>query len=338
MTEHYPRIRRHGPTPQAEQLLLREAVRIAFYMPHDHRELAAGVERALDAYLRVVGQGPETVCYWEDTEGEGDRFPLKEEGGGLFRSWLRPSTTWRFLDEFGEETEFFRRRTKKGFEVFISLSGAPGETTGFSFMYCARLPWRSPPEGSVSVLSATLPTEYLEAHGTARARELAMEMASHLRFSTGHAGLAFAFYRPYSRLIAGLRDEVFRHPGLDVPGGELLSDVGTRVAGVHWLNFLSQPVLGELGGAEGLRARLHSPETTVQELDGERVVVTLGEWPEAGDLTRGHDLPAYRELARVLEPWLEPFLPGYANAWRGYTQEEVRRWWRRFLDEASLSR
>jgi hypothetical protein len=28
-----------------------------------------------------------------------------------------------------------------------------------------------------------------------------------------------------------------------------------------------------------------------------------GEWPEAGDLEHGHTLPAYRELARVLEPW-----------------------------------
>jgi hypothetical protein len=338
MTEHYPRIRRHGPTPLGEQLLLREVVRISFYMPYDHRELAAGVERALDAYLRVVGQGPETVCYWEDTEGEGDRFPLKEGGGGLFRSWLRPSTTWRFLDELKEETELFRRRTKKGFEVCISLTGGATTPSGYAFYYEARLPWRSPPEGSVSVLSATLPTEYLEEHGPIRMRELAMELASHLRFSTGHAGLAFEFLKSRRTLLPELREEVFRHPGLDVPRMHIWPEIGTRVAGVHWLNFLAQPVLGEVGGAESLRARLHSPETTVQEMDGERVVVTLGEWPEAGDLTRGHDLPAYRELARVLEPWLKEFSPTYANAWRGYTEEEVRRWWRRFLDEASFSR
>jgi hypothetical protein len=338
MSERYPRIRHYGPTPIGEQLLLRDVVRIAFYMPHDHRELAGGVERALDTYRRVVGVGPGTICQAWDAEGENDQSLLEEKGWQVVRSWLRPSTTWRFLDEFGEETEFFRRRTKKGYEVAINLTGAPSEPTGYGFSYYARLPWRAPSEGSVSVLSATLPTEYLEAHGPARVRELAMELASHLRFATGHAGLAFAFYRPYSRLIAGLRDEVFRHPGLDVPRGELRSTVGARVAGVHWLNFLAQPVLEEVGGAEALRARLHFPETTVQELDGERVVVTLGKWPEAGDLTRGNDLPAYRELARVLEPWLEPFLPGHANTWRGYTEEEVRRWWRRFLDGASLSR
>jgi hypothetical protein len=60
--------------------------------------------------------------------------------------------------------------------------------------------------------------------------------------------------------------------------------------------------------------------------------VTLGTWPEAGDLTRGDDLPAYRELGRVLEPWLDK--PFTASRFRveGFTQEESIRWARRFLD------
>ncbi|WP_414639342.1 type VI immunity family protein [Archangium sp.] len=70
----------------------------------------------------------------------------------------------------------------------------------------------------------------------------------------------------------------------------------------------------------------------MQELEDERVVVSLGPCPEAGDLARGQTLPAYRELARVLEPWLEPF------PWRlipfkdSSVEQELRRWWRRFLD------
>lgn len=107
----------------------------------------------------------------------------------------------------------------------------------------------------------------------------------------------------------------------------------TQVDGVHWLNFLGQPVLGELGGAAGLRTRLHSPTTTVQELEGERAVVTLGPRPEAGDLLLGQRLPEYRELARVLEPWLEPFDPDFLFCTRHADDEaELRRWWRRFLD------
>jgi hypothetical protein len=87
---------------------------------------------------------------------------------------------------------------------------------------------------------------------------------------------------------------------------------------------------GQWGGATGLRAHLTSPGATVQELGGERAVVTLGPWPEAGDLTQGLDLPPYRELARVLEPWLYP-CPSH-ESWPGASHEETRRWWRRFLD------
>jgi hypothetical protein len=330
MNEHYPRVRRYGPTPQGEQLLLRQVVRIVFYMPHDHYDLAAGVSHALDVYLHAVGEGPETLSSCWDTES--DSFSLDENGWRIVRNWLRPRTSYRYVDELEEDSELFRRLDEKGFETCISLSGGGTTPSGYSFHYEARLPWRSPSEHSVSELSATVPTEYLEEHGPGKIRELALEMASHLRFSTGHVGLAFEFLRSRRSLLPGLREEVFRYPGLDVPGVDVRSEIGTRVDGVHWLNFLGQPVLGEVGGAAGLRARLHSPETTVQALDGERVAVTLGQWPQAGDLAQGRELPAYRELARVLEPWLHGFLPVHVHTWRGYTEEEVRRWWRRFLD------
>ena len=328
MNEHYPQIRHHGPTRQGERLLIRETIRITFYMPHDHVDLATGVNRALDGYIRAVGEGPETVCGW--APGGGEYAALNAEQWARIRHLLRPERLVRFADDHDED--YLDRMVKRGFETYLSIDGDPSHPTGYGFTYCARLPWRSPPEGSVSVLSATLPTEYLEQHGPGRVRELALEMASPLLFSTGHAGLAFEFLGSRTRLLPELRTELFRYPGLDVSRWGILCRQGTRVDGMHWLNFLGQPVLGELGGAAGLRARLHSPGTTVQEMEGERALVTLGQWPEAGDLAQGRDLPAYRELARVLEPWSDAFSPGYVNSWRGYTEEEVRRWWRRFLD------
>jgi hypothetical protein len=170
----------------------------------------------------------------------------------------------------------------------------------------------------------------VEEHGPEKVRELAMEIAALLPFCSGYCGLSFnaAFDQ------VGVRREVsrywMRYPGIDVHDstGSYSWRIGTRVRGPHWLTFLGQPVLGELGGAEGLRARLQSPVTTVQEMEGDKVVVTLGAWPEAGDAEKGDVLPAYRELARVLEPWLYheriPMLDS--------SEEESRRWERRFLD------
>ncbi|HEX5748329.1 MAG TPA: type VI immunity family protein, partial [Archangium sp.] len=180
-----------------------------------------------------------------------------------------------------------------------------------------------------SALSFILPTEYLEAHGPGHVRELALELAAALPFCSGHGGLCFNYPESVVGTTDAIRDMAFRHPGLDIPGVNFDSfSIGTRVNGVHWLNFLGPPVLGELGGAAGLRARLRSPGTTVQELDGERAVVTLGNWPEAGDTEQGRTLPEYRELAHVMEPWL------YMDRgnWGGFSDEDMRRWERRFLD------
>jgi hypothetical protein len=170
----------------------------------------------------------------------------------------------------------------------------------------------------------------LETHGPARVRELALELASGLPFCSGFASLSFNCEADLPGVEKKVRELCFRYPGMDIPDPELCSwDIGTRVRGASWLTFLGQPVLGELGGAAGLRARLHSPGTIVQELEGERVVVTLGPWPEAGDTEQGRTLPAYRELGRVLEPWLYHEESRHSHL---KVPEHVRRWERRFLD------
>jgi Protein of unknown function (DUF3396) len=174
-----------------------------------------------------------------------------------------------------------------------------------------------------------LPTEYLEEHGPGHVRELAMDLAAPLPLSSGHAGLSFNVQN-----VMGV-DEIlhklcFRYPGMDMPdAGWAALNLGSRVRGPSWLNFLGQPLLGQLGGAAGLRSRLHSGETTVQEMDGNRVIITLGKWPEAGDTEQGHLLPAYRELARVLEPWLYRTVSRFEHL---DVPEHVHRWERRFLD------
>jgi hypothetical protein len=263
---------------------------------------------SLDAYLRAVE--PNALGVYAGQEG-----------------------CWQKLDDAG--WTHIREELRRPRSANIHLADASTRENRYSFAYRGStlkpLPWESDGSKLVSAVSFWLPTEFLEQHGPGRVRELALELAKPLPFCSGHAGLSFNCETD----LLGVEREVhklsFRNPGMDIPDPFLLSsDIGTRLKGVHWLNFLGQPVLGELGGAAALRARLHSPGTTVQELEGERAVITLGPQPEAGDTEQGRTLPAYRELARVLEPWLYRTESRHAHL---EVPEHVRRWERRFLDE-----
>ncbi|MFY0568795.1 type VI immunity family protein [Archangium lansingense] len=253
--------------------------------------------RALEIYRRATG--PQALCWYADPYS-GDWDELDDKGWAYIRREM--------LEEPGTS---------------IWLSKTPDTTTGYEFLYRGHLLDVCETDAA-STVSFHLPTEYLEEHGPGRVRDLALELAAALPFNTGHAGLCFDLPESTIGVLDAIRDLSFRHPGLDIPGVHFTSLViGTQVNGVHWLNFLGQPVLGALGGTGNLRARLRSPGTSVQELGEERAVVSLGEWPEAGDMEQGHTLPAYRELAHVLEPWLRL---------GRFSQEALRRWERRFLD------
>ncbi len=339
MTSNYPRVRVPGPihyTSQSdgagvvehrwERLIVRDVVRIVFFVPYDHFDIAAGVSHALDSYLRAVGGYPNalseyTCCYWEPSK-------LGDRGWELIRGPLNPKER-RYFDDYDEDEA--SEPEKAGAEPYFGIYGR--QDSGFSFTYHARLPWRETPPSSTSVLRATLPTEYLEEHGAGAVRELALDMAARLPFASGHAGLALDVAYPSLDRLDTLCPLIFRHPGFDIRDAGIRDNLGIRVDGVHWMNFFGPPVLGEMGGAAGLRTRLQSPLTDVQALDGEHAVVTLGPEPVAGDMAQGQPLPAYHELARMLEPWLEPFAWGFLRRQgRANDEEELRRWWRRFLD------
>lgn len=306
MTEHYPRIRLYQTFDDEQYLRVRESVCISFYMRRPHREVSQDVLRSLERYRQAIGH--QKLAWYPDDQGD-----------------------WQELDAKGWERQLAEVLDPRGCTIW--LDETPSAVTGYKFTYRGwpldALPFNKDP-GVVCAVSFWLPTEFLEAHGPGRVRELALELGARLPFTSGHAGLCLQFPEQVLGYTESLRNPCFRYPGLDMPLTESIHlNLGLRIKGTHWLTFLGQPVLGRLGGATGLRERLRSPGTTVQELEAGRVVVTLGEWPEAGDLEEGRTLPAYRELAHVLKPWRYPLRKRY---WSGFTEEDVRRWDRRFLD------
>lgn len=306
MTERYPRIRFYWDAEGERYPSVRESVSISFYMRRPHREVAPAVMRALEAYRRAIA--PHTLTWYSGMEGD-----------------------WRELDEQGWEINRQKMQRPQGANLW--LRGSPELITDYEFRYHGMALDASPlneDPGATCAVAFWLPTEYLEVHGPAQVRKLALELGAELPFNSGHAGLSFYFTEDMVGISDPLHDLCFRHPGMDMPAMEKLPlRLGTRVKGACWLTFLGPPVLDSLGGGAGLRARLHSSGTSVEGLSTGRVVVTLGEWPEAGDIEHGNTLPQYRELAQVLKPWLYEAL---RSPWSGFTDEDVRRWERRFLD------
>ncbi|MFY0575111.1 type VI immunity family protein [Cystobacter fuscus] len=302
-SEPWPHIRIYS---ERGLLVLRDGFSITLYTRHSHAQIAEGALRSLELYLNAVEPG--ALGLYADLDGYWQNLD---------------STAWKLIrDELRHPTQ-----------AHIELADASAVQARYRFTYHGSsftpLPFIRDTSTWVSAMSCWLPTEYLKEHGFAHVRELVMEMASCFPFCSGHAGLSLHAQSDILSLEKVSRARANRYPGMDIARSALPTlDIGTRVDGVHWLNFLGPPVLDALGGIAGLRVRLHSPDITVQEMEEGRAVVILGAHPDAGDLEEGRTLPAYRELARVLEPFLyqRRYLPNEE------VPEELRRWERRFLD------
>ncbi|MFP2906376.1 type VI immunity family protein [Pyxidicoccus sp. 3LFB2] len=275
-------------------------------MHRPHPELARSVLRSIETYRRAVG--PHALRLQATPEGEWEDFD--ERGWGDIRRKMLEEP-WAYVGlTCGPDSEE---------KYLVDYKGRPLDPS--SILYT--------PE-QVCSLSFWFPTEFLEQHGPQKMRELFMELATPLPLCSGNAGLSFLCNLDEAGVSKHVRKYCFRYPGMGLSLPTLLAlDSNRTVGSPSWLTFLGQPVLGELGGVSGLRSRLHTPGTTVQELEGDRAVVTLGPWPEAGDTEQGKDLPAYRELARVLEPWT---LWGEGEYVLNMNPDDARRWERRFLD------
>lgn len=304
MSERYPRVRRYS---KDGLLALREGLHLCFFMQRSHADVSPLVARALDVYLDTVGR--DTLGWYAAPDGE--FRPLDDTGWKYIRS--------RLLDTTHAEA------------CSLELLEHAHQVAGYRFEYNGNkleTPTAAQRSGMVSGVSCWLPTEYLEERGPGRVRELAVALARVLPLTSGYASLAFN-----SMQVLGadriIRELCVQYPGLDVHALSATTQaIGAGVRGAYWLNFFGQPLLGQLGGARGLLEQLHRPGIDIQELEQDKVMVALGEWPAMGHEAQSEALRPYRELARVLEPYL------YEEKlrWRSLNPTRMRQWQRRFLD------
>jgi hypothetical protein len=298
----YPRLRYYD---KRGWLGASDALLMCFYMPHPNKRIAPAVIRAVELFREWIR--PYQLA-WNDT-GDGQAEPLDDA------SWERAR----------------RRVLESGFGggAFLGLDAKTPAVDDLSVDYrglsVVPLPWPERKD-DVSVLYLRLPTELLEERGPEQVRALAVGLAAELPFSSGYVDFVLCSSRADS--VEALKLIRPRYRGVPLASSAATMHVGTRVDGVHWMNFLGQPVLGELGGVSGLRERMVLPGVSLQEMSGDRVLITLGEKPEVGDVEAGQTLPLHRALAQLLEPYLYRRKAFFGNS----VPEELLRWDRRFLD------
>lgn len=295
MRENLPIIRLRA---MDDSVVARDGIVVSFFIHREHEEVAPAIWRALHTYLHAV---PPNSLNWYGAE-DGDTLPLDDKGWALIRQQLieRPwGGTWA-----------------------IDLVEDASETRGYQFEYYGRRLDDPFYEDPATAVSFTFPTEYLLEHGPDHLRALVFKLAWELPFSFGYASLAVVKHHG----IWGAPDfellEAFltRYLGMDFYHvADTSSRIGTQARSASWLTFLGQPLLGRLGGIESLRRALPFPEVSVLSLDSQRLMITLGEWPDAIDTERGGIPPQYRALALQLKPFVykeDPrFAPDYNYRW-----------------------
>lgn len=303
MNDSFPRIRLYST---GGHLTGHEGLSIVFYLRFPHAHIFQNIMRAMEVYLRAVG--PKALSAYNDGKGE----------------WQRLDTSgWAFVHQKLHHPRICR----------LTLISTSPQSYDYRIFYHGLsfkpFPWEKDASNHVSTVSFWLPTTCISKSGPDQVRGLALELARELPFCSGLAGLSFNGESDPLNGYQETRELCFRYPGLDIPRSLLSLALGTRLSGVSWLNFLGPDVLNALGGVAQIQQRLHSPETTVQALDAEHALVSLSPSPQAGDTLQGDFLPAYREFARLVEPWLHQSAPPPPHL---EPQDHVRRWERRFLD------
>ncbi|MFY0565636.1 type VI immunity family protein [Archangium lansingense] len=288
-------------------LKVRDGLVLCFFMRCNHTEIAQAVWRSLQAYLHAIPSG--SLGWYVDPDG--DTQPLDDNG-------------WKHIREKILERPW-------AMACHVDLWQLEYEVGGYNFEYSGYQldPLCVHDVRAACAIAFSLPTEYLLEHGPEKVRALALELSRELPFSFGYA--SFALVSPSGRWYPH-RMKLFplleRYLGLDLYHVQITSRcIGTGARGAYWLTFLGQPLLGQLGGLEGLRGELPFPEVSFQPLEGERLLLTLGEWPDPLDTRDELYLPPYRVLARLLEPYFPEEKLGLTSL---LDTQNMGRWLRRF--------
>ncbi|MFY0573953.1 type VI immunity family protein [Cystobacter fuscus] len=304
MSERYPVVQVRGVYGH---LTVRDGLVLCFFVRRRYPEIAQAVWLALQTYLRAIPSG--SLGWYVDQQG--DMQLLDEQG-------------WMYINE-----KILNRPRNHACHVELLQFDIGVEGYNFEYDGYQLDSQLLNDEKAACAIAFSLPTEYLLDHGADKVRALALELSRDLPFSFGYASLAFVapsgqWYSVRRELLPLLE----RYRGFDLYHlGTTSRVIGTGARGAYWLTFLGEPLLSQLGGLEVLRRELAFPEVSFEPLDGERLLLTLGEWPSPMDIRERISRPHFRALAQLLEPYFPEEKIGLTSL---LENRNMARWLRRF--------
>ena len=196
MSQHFPRIRFHDSYGTQ---VIRDGLKICFYMRRSSRQVAPAVMQVLETYLRAVG--PQRMEWYLDIEGD-----------------------WQLLSP--ETWEANRRHLLEATYPRVVLTDDPSCASAVRFEYYGEGPDDAHGDTDpdrVSAWGSGCPRNSSMNRGRAVCASWLLELATPLPFNSGHAGLCFNAIYGYHETEKELSRLCLRYPGIDMLAMEDLS-------------------------------------------------------------------------------------------------------------------
>lgn len=240
-------------------------------------------DAVLESFRLYVEQSSLEPLRHYTTETMREHKPVTKRVLGMLPTWLKPGAPHK---------HYLALELKSG----ENFQDAP------QFKYEV---WCVPASQQANIVSMALPAAWAVEKRDAML-ELVLRLADVFPFRSGLAGYSFEVSR-YDKK-AGEKHawtRSMRHPGIDIVRIPVDAKAagGDVIRGVGWLTLIGAEFVTQLGGISKLRSKLSAEIELVETRYG--LLIRAGANPAIGDVNREDVLPLYREVYRILAPWIE---------------------------------
>ncbi len=264
-------------------LLVRNSVQLVFFIKRSLTEFSADCGAVFDLWMEKI---PADTLRWARIGANA------EETSATSKNSVERCK--RLLDP---------KRVEKAAVTAFNIEGPEQLNPDFRFEVVSAMSIAAEAAApQTSLIEMRFPVEYVE-NDLDGFGIFALKAASMVPMDTGYCSPALNFSSEGSLRAAGaiIAPLAIRHPGYDVNRNRRTRFVlGRRSRGARWTTFLSNEVVKELGGAEGLCGKLVAGVEAIPA--GKSLALKAGKSLEVGDTNQNDHLPLLCSMAKAIEP------------------------------------